>query len=428
MVRFNQTDNPTHPQLSTALTDPNGDGTGRLVYHPILRNENLDGIAPDFDNFSYTEWADGAYTQGSTVAYSDKYYVATVDIIAGEKPGENVKWLERGNLDAYLQERRREAIRTAVMTCYNDKKARHVARETLGNMLIYEGAGRMEDLIIKKVGRLVGFQIEILNNDGIEIILQKLSLQLTQAQSLNVYLWHNSQTDPIATIAITHNKVSSVEWHDIPAADGTLKFMDLANDFDSGIYYLGYYEDDLTGQAIRKRFTFGVQPCASCSRHNVTAYKKYSQYVRITTFEVGAPPAAQQLWDITKMAHTVDTNYGMNLRIASGCNITQYLIDRREVFADLIAEQLKYDLIIEIANSTRSNVLTEQTMKQARGILQQTDLGGEGLKDDLMRSRSAAALEIADIHANVCMPKVNITGVRSANIKTQPAGWPSRRY
>lgn len=417
LVRLDQTENPEVPQLSNSLVDPTGDLTARLVYHPVLRNENLSAIAPNYDSYGYDAWVDGAYVAGQSVTMTGKYFTAQVDIVAGEAPGDSSKWLERGKLSSYLEERRKQAIRTSIMTAYNNKKAGHIARETMGDIMLYEGAGSMQDLIVKKAGRLVGFSIEILNNNGIEVIISKLSLQLNQAQSLNVYLWHQSAEDPIATINITQAKVNSVEWHDIPVADGTLKYRDLANDLDIGFYYIGYYEDDLTGQALNKRFTFGVTPCGTCSRYNTNAYKKYSQYVRITTFSVSNPPANQKMWDIRVMSYTPDTNWGMNLNLQNNCNLTQYLIDRRLVFADLIAEQLKYDLILEIANSTRANVLTESVMNHARGALQDTHLGGEGLKADLKRSYEAAGLEMSDLEQNVCMPKAPSRGVRSNNIR-----------
>lgn len=416
LVRLNQAENPEGAQLSALLTDPTGDGTARLAYHPILTSENLDAITPDYNNYNYPAWSDGAYATGSVVSRTDSYYVATEAIIAGEEPGISAKWLKQGKLDSYLQERRREAIRNAIITTYNNKKVGGQTRETMGDTMLYEGAGRMQDLIIKRAGRLVGFSIQLLNNAGLEVLLRRISLQLTSAQALNIYVWHNSQEDPIATIAITHNKVNSVEWHDVPIANQSLKFKDIANDQDSGMFYVGYYEDDLTGQAVKKLFTFGQMPCSTCNSNNVNSYKKYSQYVKIRTFSVNNPPAAQKLWDLNDMAEQVDTNWGMNFTLSTRCNITDYLIERRLAFADVIAEQLKYDLILEIANSSRSNVLTESIQKKARGVLQREDLGGEGLRQSLDRSLKSASVEMADITANVCMPKQPSRGVKSSSI------------
>ena len=96
LVRLNQAENPEGAQLSALLTDPTGDGTARLAYHPILTSENLDAITPDYNNYNYPAWSDGAYATGSVVSRTDSYYVATEAIIAGEEPGISAKWLKQG--------------------------------------------------------------------------------------------------------------------------------------------------------------------------------------------------------------------------------------------------------------------------------------------------------------------------------------------
>lgn len=413
LVRLQQADNPDAPVLGAAITEPL---TARLCYHPLLKAENLDAISPNFDTMNWPAWVDGAFVAGKTVTHLGSYWTASVAIVAGEVPGTSAKWLERGKLTDYLLRRREEAVRTAIVGAMNCKKADDILRETLNDTMLYEGAGTMNDLIVKK-GRLVGFEIEVLNNNGLQALLKQISFQLSTAGTFNVYLWHASQTDPIATFEVTQTKQYSVEWHNLPADDFLLKFRDA--DYDSGLFYLGYYEDDLPGQAVNKRSTFGRTPCATCNGYNRKAYIKYSQYVRINTFQVGAPPASQKLWDIRKTNYAYDTNWGMNLRLDALCDITDYIINKGEVFADFIMEQLKYDLILEMANTTRSNVLSEPVVNMARAAIQDKHLGGEGLQKQLEKSREAAWLELSDIERNVCAPQQKPKGVRSSNIRIE---------
>lgn len=410
-VRFQQTEDPEAPKLSSALISPL---TSRLVYHPVLRNEILSAIAPNYDSYNYEDWAAKVYLSGSVVSRTNKNYVATEDVIATDEPGISTKWLERGTLDAYLKERRKEAIRTAILDIYNTKKENHIARETLGDLILYDGAGSLNDLIINK-SQLVGLEIKLLENTGLEVILKQISLQLSAAQNMVLYLWHSSSKEAIATINLNYTKTYSVEWFDLSQ---TLKYRDLSNNLDNGLYYLGYYQDDIAVQAVRKRFNFGSIPCGTCSQYNRKAYKRYSQYVKVRAFRIASPPANQELWDIENTVYETDNNWGLNLRIQPNCNITQYIIDRKGVFSDVISHQLKYNLLAEIANSTRSNVLSEKVTTMARGAIQPEHLGGEGVSSQLSKSKKAAALEMSDIEHNVCMPRSKPKGVTTNNIRT----------
>lgn len=415
-VRFNQTENPDEPILDASLVEPL---TSRLMHHPILTSENLSAIAPNYDTMNWLAWVNSPYLTGKTVSHNGTYWTSTSDTVLGEEPGVSNKWLERGKLSVYLNERRREAIRTAIFDIYNTKKESHIARETLGDTMLYDGAGNMSDLIINK-GQLVGLEIQLLENTGLEVILKQISLQFSAPQTVPLYLWHSSNQDPLAVISLDYTKSFSVEWLDF---DRVLKYRDLSNNLDNGLYFVGYYQIDITAQAVRKRFNFGTIPCGTCNQFNKRAYQRYSQYVRIKAFRISNPPTGNKLWDIENTVYETDNNWGLNLRIQPNCNITQYIIDKKEVFADVISWQLKYNLLAEVANSTRSNVISEQVKTLARGAMQREDLGGEGVMSNLSKSKKAAALEISDIESNVCMPRAKPKGVSSNNIKISGNGY-----
>lgn len=414
-VIFEQTEDPDYAPLASDLVDTS---TGaRLCYHPLIRSENIDAIAPNYDNMNWPAWIAQAYTAGTTVKHLGTHWTASADTLAGDIPGTSILWVEKDRLSDYLRRRRKEAIRHVVMDSYNSKRMKNKQREELDNIMLYEGGGSMDLKVIKK-GRIVGFSIELLNNLGLEVVLAQLSLQLDTIQPLNLYLWHQNQEDPIDIIPINQTVANSVEWHDL---GNKLKFRDLENNLDNGFYYLGYYEDDLIGQAIRKRFTFGVTPCSTCSRYNSKAYNRYSQYVKFRAFSVapGNIPASNKLWDVRNITYNADTNWGMNLRISSGCDISDWVLDRPHVFADSIAEQLKFDIIQEIAHNTRSNNLSEITKQNARGVLQAEHLGGEGLTKRLENSKESANIEMSDIQRNVCMPREKVKGVTSSTVSVR---------
>ena len=269
-VRFRQTSDPSKPQLSDDLTLP---VTARPISHPILKNETLSAIVPSFDFYNYPAWADGAYAKKDAVLSGDSYYVAIEDIIAGEIPGESPKWLLRGSLDTFLKDKLEDATIKAFTDIINLKKSNNVLREALGDVMLYDGAGSMSDLIINK-GELVGLEIKLLEDAGLEVVIRMISMQLSGAETFNMYLWHSSQIDPVATVSINYTASYSVQWSDF---DQSISYRNYAQNQDNGTYFLGYYQADITQQAVRKRINLGTLPCGTCSNYNRVAYKKYSQ-------------------------------------------------------------------------------------------------------------------------------------------------------
>jgi hypothetical protein len=207
----------------------------------------------------------------------------------------------------------------------------------------------------------------------------------------------------------------SWQWHDF---DQEFKFQDLENDLANGFYYIGYYEDDLVGQAVNKRITLGRAPCQSCNRYNTNAYNKYSQYVRFRTFSVSSNnvPPVGEMWDTNRMGYHVDTNWGLNFQIKTNCDISDEVVMKKEVFADMACAQLRVDILTEIAHSYRQNNISEVVKANARGALQPTHLGGEGEQGKLTKAINSAIMEIADIRANVCAPREKSKGITSSSI------------
>ena len=383
-VRFNQSLNPQIPQLDTTLTEPT---TARLMYHALLTNENLDAIAPNFDSYAPAP-------------------SPTLDNLFSD----------------WLAERRRQAIRTVVMDVYNGKKAMGKQREQLSDLAYYDGVGSIADRIIPK-GRLVGFEFELLNNNNIEMLLTRVSTQFDTVQNpLTLRLFHTDLEDQLEQFELDVSVPISVLWHDI---NYTIKYRDFDKNLVGGRYYLVYDENELAGQAINKRLTFGRRPCGSCSRYNLSAYNKISQYTDVRTIFVGQgqrPADVTKMWDVKRMSYTVDTNWGLNFAFTNGCDLTEFFIDRKRVFGDTVSKQLIVDLLTELNNTTRSNVLSEKVKDSARIALTTTRLGGEGAMEKLDVSKQALSLELSDTERNVCAPRHNTKNIKHGSVQTVSGG------
>ena len=427
-VRFNQNVRPDIPKLGESLTEP---PEARLIEHPLLTGENLYHSGPNIENWPWPDWDIAeSYNIGDRVRASDTeiYESLTEPNTANDPVSSPSDWELLDLFTEYLEEKRKEAIRTLVYDIFNRKKNDRITKEQLDHLAIFNGVAAVSDRVIKR-SRFVGFEIRLLQANNLRLVIDSLSTQFTAAQSpLTFYLFHDSQDQAIAEFDISITKPVSREWHNLTkivradtgkypfARENELYYQDLERDLDSGVYYLGYYEDDLSGQAIETRYNFARGPnCGGCSRYNAHAYRKYSQYIQlraisVTSNALGASP--EDLFDVRRVTKNLDTNFGLNLRLSTYCDLSAWLIERPELFADGIKRQLEVDLVKQIVNTISSNYITEQIKESGRIALQGENLGGEGMLSQLEKSKEGLGLELSDIQSSVCLPELPSKGVR----------------
>jgi len=381
-VRFNQAIDPDIPVLDDILVSP---ASARLVYHPLLTPGNLYAISPNFSNYSTPP------TPTLLNSFSDWLYGV-----------------------------RDESIRTIIQSIYNAKKSKGKARETLHNQILFTGVGSIFDKIVKS-DRLVGFEIELLNSNNLTVALNSIMLQFTEANpALTLHLYHSDRADRIATLEFNYDVPVSAKWVS-PSSSIELKFRDLSNNIASGRYYLMYDESSILGQAVNKRFNFHTAPCGSCSTHNLDAYKNYSKYVRIRTCFVGyanKPGDLSEMFDVKKLSYQENSNFGLNLNLDAGCDLTDFFLERKRVMGDAIANQLRYDLLTEMAHSVRENALSDRVKEQAAFALQNVENGGGNATAYLQEAKNALALELSDVEENVCSPKPRAQTIKQTAIRT----------
>lgn len=380
-VKFPEVVDPDIPQIDTSMTSS---ATARPIYHPLLSAENIYlAAAPDFSNYP------AAPNPTLNNLFSD--------------------WLYR---------LRDDAIRQCVMDVYNTRKSNGQAREQLSNLALYEGQGSNSDTVVA-AGRLAGFEIRPVNNNGIFLELPKVGIQLTQAQTLTLHLYNSERNQRISSHDIVYTDAYSMQWLDLGV---TLKNRDVDNNIVGGVFYIMYDEDTLAGQSINKQHTWGVRPCGNCSRYNREAWDKYSRYFYMRPVYVSAankPGDLSTIFDTKNVSRTNRQNWGLNFIVNSGCDLTQYFIDRKGVFSDAISRQLSVILLQYITNTTRSNTISEKIREKARFALQNRELAGEGAMEDLSKAKKALALELSDTERNVCSPRQPAKGFQYHSIQTR---------
>lgn len=367
-VRFDQSVDIDAPILENDLITPT---SARLIYHPLLTNINMAAIAPDAQK-------------------------------------------EAGLFSAWLRKLRLESARALWLDVMGKKKNERFTKEMLDNLVLYSGVARLNDRIIKS-GRLVGFEIRLLNSNNINIVIDRIMTQFSSVESFNLELFHSESPTSIATIPVVYGTALQAQWD---TSGQQLFYRDFDNNIAGGTFFLMYDEDDITGQAINQRVNFGTSGCTSCNRQSRGRYEKFSNYVLMRAVSVaeadkGAPG---EMFDVNRVRYEVSTTFGLNLALSSYCDLTAYVVDHSSIFNEAMSKQVIHTLLRELVGSVRGNVINEKLQDNARFALQNTALGGEGLTRNLEKAQDALGFELSNIQDSVCMPEIAAKGIRFSTI------------
>lgn len=411
LAGLRQNDNPAFAQLASTLLFT---GSNVLVEHPLINIENIDMCARNYGQFLYPAYAPGTtYGEDTSqalvrVKYGTKNYRSKVVGNIGNQPDISPdEWEEVNLLSAYLEDLFASANLDAVVETFNRKKINLQTKTLLRSLRLYEGAGNHTELIVKE-GALVGVEILVRRNQNLIAIIEKVGLQLSQAQDLTLRLYHSSSVEPVGTLNVTHTKVTTFEWHTanmrVAYNDGILE--------PGGVYYLMYDENDLAGQAIRKRHNFNVQPCAGCGLDSmIRTYNLYNKYLNIRSVKVAAAKRnGVNLWDITQTQYVPDTNFGINLEVTAKCDLTAFLIQQKDVFKYAVRDTIIFKLLTAMANSTRQNTGQDKVALLARNELTAAYAGGMGFMSQLDKQLKAVDIEISALD-ETCMPCARKSGL-----------------
>lgn len=408
-VGFRQPDNPETSRIYDDLTVSESGNYFQGV-HPLINLENLHSIAPQFDKYVHDPYnVATTYKIGNRVGVSGKVYESIANENLGNAVTDATKWEEIDLFSEWLQNIKLEAITKVINKALTEKKLRGELKSVFENLNLFEGSGRASDTIIKE-GRFVFWEFQLKNQNNLNIILQSIGTQLTQANAtpLKIYVYHSSQHEPIFTQDLTLAKPYSFLRSSLTNA--------LLN-YQGGSYYVGYYEDDLTGQAIKKYdYIFDQALCSTCNAHNYMAFSKWSKYVTVRPGYVSSSniDSDRNLFDVSKVVHTPNNNYGMNFYLTVQCDLSSFVCGNKAVFDNAIALQVGVDVLQEIGNSVRVNGITEQTRKLALFALDNRDNYTPGLTQQLDKAIKALDFDMSGL--GECLPCKESRGIRTVAI------------
>lgn len=125
------------------------------------------------------------------------------------------------------------------------------------------------------------------------------------------------------------------------------------------------------------------------------------------------------MWDVSTNLYTYDNNYGINLDVSVYCDITDFIIEQRQMFKSVIQLQLAADMLRELAYNP--NVRTNRAVLNASRaeILYELDGDSRALHKSGITYRLEEAYKAIDFNTRgldrICMPCKN-GGIRYKTI------------
>lgn len=223
-----------------------------------------------------------------------------------------------------------------------------------------------------KFGRFVGFKITPKPSNSLRAEVLQLGGMFSLAnQNLPIYFYASRQNDPIAVFYADYSSPYSQVWFNLSntqsgsgsastAVDPITFICDYINrEKGSGMdYFIGYYEADLTGNAIQTDMYCG--PCSGTSN-------ELDRWVIITPICVREESTylTRELFDIENVGMTSQT-FGLFMKVNVKCDASEVICDNVIMFAKALQLVMLEKLFWAFYNSNETNSMTANNKQDYR--------------------------------------------------------------
>lgn len=381
VVGWQQDYNPQN-QIDDALTQSESGLTFQGA-HPLCTLANVRAIMPDDYLYQYPNWANNVgYAAGAKVKHTGKVWIAK-NANAGSEPADgNSDWAEYNMVSDYVRQLTVNGINTAIQNFIQVKQLQQETRSLLERRTFFDGAARLA-ATIDPSGKIVGFEIVPVRAMGVTTKIERIGLQMVGATgTVRLYLFHSSQVAPMRVIDLTFtNTNGGFQWFTpaepiylpyIPGGDGN------GNDA-GGAWFLCYNQNELPAgmRALNVSKDWSVEPCQTCLGGSIESWRQMTKYLQVSPFGIHAPldfAEYPEMFDIGQIGYTNTMNYGMNVEISVGCDISDFIISQRAIFATVIQKQVAANVLRTIAmnpdvrvNRNQVNVTRDELLYELDG-------------------------------------------------------------
>ena len=381
VVGWEQSYNP-----ATAIDESLTESESGLTFqgaHPLCTLENVRSIMPDDWGYKYPNWKnDVAYTVGAKVKHGGAEWIAKAANTNSEPANNTPDWAVYNMLSDYLQHLTNQGINTAIQQFIQYKQLQQETKNLLERRTFFDGAARLQNFL-SPTGKIVGFEIVPVRSMGVTTKIERIGLQMIGGTGpVRLYLFHSSQVAPMRVIDVNFtNQNGGFQWFTpetpiylpyIPGTNGD------GNDA-GGAWFLCYNQNELPDgmRALNVTRDWSKAPCQTCMGYALDLWKEMTKYLQVSPFCIQAPADFAdypEMFDIGELAYTTTINYGMNCEISVGCDITDFIISQRNIFATVIQKQVAANVLRTIAmnpdvrvNRNQVNVTRDELLYELDG-------------------------------------------------------------
>lgn len=384
--------------------------------HPLLTLENVESTAPENFALRYPAWnMIKPYKEGDKVRHNGRTWVAKKDNQNVEPAASDFNkdydadfggkasgtWAKYNYLSDYVERLTRSGIAKAIQTFLQIKQLKQETRDLFDRKTFFDGAARLQ-ATVRSSHKLVGIELVPVRSLGVSMKIHKLGFQAIGATGkVKFYLFHSSQSAPIKTFEIEFtNQKGGFQWFEFD--DLYLPYISDGTD-SGGAWFLCYYQDELPFgmEALNVSKDWSREPCGTCNIGSVEIWREMRKYIMASPF-CAVPPEDfienPRMWDIAYTMYTPTMNYGINCEFSIGCDLTDFIIEQRAIFANVIQRQVAVDVLRTMAMNPSVRVNRNQSNVSRMDILYELDGNTQsnrpqGLGNDLKKAYEALELE-----------------------------------
>lgn len=389
--------------------------------HPLVTLDNVAAIMPEQFIEQFPEYsADKTYYAGDKVRVAGKVWQA-LTTTTGNTPGavDSVEyWAAYSYLSDYLERETRNGISSVVQSFTTIKQLNEETKNLLERRTFFDGAGRLAATIENR-GKLCGYEIIPVRSMGVTTKIERIGLQTTGAiGTVRLYLFHSNSVEPLRTIDLNiTNANGGFQWFTVD--DLFLPYISDSNN-SGGSWFLCYNQNDLPEymEAINISRDWSRDPCGSCNAGDIAAWRQMSKYLQVSPFTYPAPVDFKDnptMWDIDRMIFTNTVNYGINVEITVGCDLSDFIISQRHIFATVIQKQVAANVLRKLAMNPDVRVNRNQSNASRNEILYELDGNTSGVRpgglgNELQKAYKALSIDTEGLD-RICL-SCNNRGVR----------------
>lgn len=377
--------------------------------HPMLSTSNIRALLPEVNPDDYFFPSVGnIYKKWDVINTVEGLYMAVADgtFDASYKTAETLTpYNENARLMKYLY----SATNSAIVGLVNDLMTQKVVSKTTKNLFehkyLFDGLGRRQNTI-KNTGDMVGFEILPRKGVGVTTIIHKIGLQFVDFEGdLDIMLAHSSNPQsPVDGATIHVDKSPLFQWFNVNFILPYVAPSYNKNQPAGGSWYIMYSQSQLPigAEAVNIGKDFSDAGCPVCNRIATQDWFEINKYIRVS------PCIIEFLDDgYFKPIYTPRENYGINVELSVGCDLTDFIISQKLIFARSLQLQVAYNILKEFlynpsVNVERNllNVTKEQLIQELDGNIYTHSHGLRGELDDAVK---ALQLDTTGLDS-VCLP------------------------